>query len=149
MSYKIRFTIGDWSDDGHGKSQTYVVQANKPVEHLRELHLSSPDILGFDIGDICRNYGDSLLSPEIFEALTNHCIPNPFSKLANNIDNIDDGDLYFDTPDELVQLWIDILKHLDKELEAEIVPDNDIPNMHWSGYRDGKHLNVPGYGLFE
>ena len=36
--YKFVIPIGDWSEDGHGKHDDYVVTSNKPVEAVREAH---------------------------------------------------------------------------------------------------------------
>lgn len=139
--FKIKFTIGDWSKDGHGQSDTFIIGSNKPVEHLQKIHLKCIDELGFDIGDICRDYGESKVSSKILDILNEHKIPYAFSDY--------DGKICVEDPEDLVELWLNILMFLDKNIDAKIVSESVIPSMHWPGYKDGKHLNVPGYGLYE
>jgi hypothetical protein len=38
--YEIIFTLGDWSGDGHGISEDFIINSSKPVEYLRELYFS-------------------------------------------------------------------------------------------------------------
>lgn len=50
--YQFRLTIGDWSGDGHGKSEDFVISSNAPVEKVREAHYKIEDTTGVDIENI-------------------------------------------------------------------------------------------------
>jgi len=145
--FDINFVIGDWSHDGHNQSREFTIESNKPVEHLREVHFSCMSKFGFDIGDICSKYEDRDIT-KFKEKLESLClnIENYAEKCSN------DGDITYviNDPDKLVKLWIRILMRLDDSLTLFIVQKNELPTMHFSGFDDKKrHLNVPGYGLFE
>ena len=148
--YQIKFTLGDFSRDGHGQFDNYIVESNKPVQHLRELHFSCIDILGFDIGDICKDYGDNSLSEYIYNILVRHQI---FSEedVKNFEECFEAEDAYLiDGPNELIHIWLNILKYLDPELTTHIKTPDEIPSMHFYGYdKKKRHLNNPGYGLYD
>ena len=142
--YDIKFTLGDYSRDGHGQFDDYIVESNKPVEHLRELHFSCIETLGFDIGDMCRDYEDNQLDESIFDILREHNILDDESLylLQTNKYNIED-------PDELLGIWLSILIHLDPSLTLLVKTPDEIPSMHFYGYDEKRrHLNNPGYGLY-
>lgn len=133
--YQVKFPIGDWSDDGHGKCSWFIIKSNRDVNSLRELHFSCINTLGFDIGDICTEYGEDRISPEIIEILKE-------TKIRSDIDED-----Y--SPNEIFQLWLDILSYLDPTFNY-VIERESIPSIIFAGYDEKKrHLNNPGYGLFE
>lgn len=48
---KVRFPVGDWSDDGHGNCDYYFATTNKTTQDIREAHFKCNEIYGFDIGN--------------------------------------------------------------------------------------------------
>lgn len=141
----IKFTLGDYSNDGHGMYDDYIIESNKTVEELRELHFSCIETLGFDIGDMCRDYGDRELPRYIFDILKEEKILNDEECFV-----LETNELCIEDPDELVAIWLDILLHLDKTLTLKVKDSDEIPSMHFYGYDSKKrHLNNPGYGLYE
>ena len=143
--YDIKFTLGDYSRDGHGMSDDYIVESNKSVEHLRELHFSCINELGFDIGDMCRDYGENQLSESIFDILKENKILDDESLYL-----LEFNDFVITDPDELLGIWLSILIYLDSSLTLLVKTPDEIPSMHFYGYDEKKrHLNNPGYGLYE
>lgn len=142
--HDIKFTLGDYSRDGHGQFDDYIVESNKPVEHLRELHFSCIETLGFDIGDMCKDYEDNQLDESIFDILREHNILDDESLylLQTNEYTIED-------PDELLGIWLSVLIHLDPSLTLLVKTPDEIPSIHFYGYDEKRrHLNNPGYGLY-
>jgi len=39
--YKFSLPIGDWSDDGHGECDWFVIESNVPLEELREIYFET------------------------------------------------------------------------------------------------------------
>ena len=147
MEYKIKFPIGDWSYDGHGHCEWFIVNSNKPVEDLKEIHLKCQDILGFDIGDICTEYGDCLLSSDIASILINHnLIPDYLLKEWNIKGNIEETELYVMIED-LIVIWLNILMFLDTTLICSVIPEENIPNIAGL-FTQNRVVYTPGYGLF-
>lgn len=141
----IKFTLGDYSNDGHGMYDDYVIESNKPIEHLRELHFSCIEKLGFDIGDMCREYGERELSQHIFDILKEQKILNDEEAYQ-----LETNEFIIEDPDELVGIWLAILLHLDNTLTLRVKDSDEIPSMHFYGYDEKRrHLNNPGYGLYE
>lgn len=140
MSYQVNFEIGDWSHDGHNESETIKVFSNRPVEHLRETHFLCPSKLGFDIGDICRDCEEDVIGEDVVETL---------EEVGFDMEKYSP-----ECPDgrQLIQLWVDILMHIDPELELYLETPEErekLPSMHFYGYdKNNRHLRVPGYGLF-
>lgn len=142
--HDIKFTLGDYSRDGHGQFDDYIVESNKPVEHLRELHFSCIETLGFDIGDMCRDYEDNQLDESIFDILREHNILDDESLYLLQTNEYNIGD-----PDELLGIWLSVLIHLDPSLTLLVKTPDEIPSMHFYGYDEKRrHLNNPGYGLY-
>lgn len=137
-TYVYSFPIGDYSSDGHGQCEYYRVSSNKPLQDLREVHFRCPDVLGFDIGDICSRYEEREIDSSIVEKIQKH---------------LDIENYYYDPDtkelcsDGMIELWVDLLMVIDPELKLDILPDEE-SIVIW-GYDDkGRHLNTPGYGLF-
>lgn len=147
--YRIQFPVGDWSNDGHGKCEYYVVSSNKPVEALRELHHSCKKKFGFSIGDICKEYEANILPQKIADILYSHGVD-----LQNYADDWDwadevDGDKhYIMGPDSIIALWLKIYELLDPTVILSVVVTSEI-SIHYYGYdSQGRHVDTPGYGVF-
>lgn len=134
MDYKFRMSIGDWSDDGHGKHKDYIVLSNHPVERVREAHFRIKEVTGIDIDNLCRRYDDSSIPSEVEDKL-----------LEIGFEFECEGCTY---PDEFASLWVFLLWKADPGLELKIVNDN-IPTLHFYGFDEKRrHIGHIGYGLF-
>lgn len=137
MKNQIRFPIGDWSHDGHGQCDWFIISSNKTVEEVREIHFKCNDVLGFEIGDICSEYGENTIPSTILKILHDNQVTKLF--LSESIHS----------PETVVQLWLDILKYIDPSFEYEI-ENKKIPTIIFGGYDNKKrHLYNPGYGLYD
>lgn len=79
---KVRFPVGDWSDDGHGKCNWYTLKIpkGKTVKDLeatlKKGHKRYPDISPFTI---CGNYEEYQISEDLFsQAVDLGCPDNMF-----------------------------------------------------------------------
>lgn len=136
--YKFRMSIGDWSDDGHGMHEDFIISSNVPVKVVREAHFAMKDELGFSIEDICSEYEDSVIDSEITKTIM---------ELGYEFEDIEDGEagMY---PEEMARLWIFLLQKVDANLELKIIKD-EIPAFHFYGFDEKKrHIGQVGYGLF-
>jgi len=136
VGYLIEFPVGDWSADGHGRCDRYTVISQKPVQDIREAHFKASAILGFEIGDICREYEDNGLDDEVVAKL---------DELGYAPKNTT-FDPEFLMSDDVVDVWVFLLNAVDSTLELERVKPSKVS---FYGYDDqGRHLQVPGYGTF-
>ena len=150
--HKIKFVLGDWSDDGHGKAETYLVACTHEVEYLRELHYKLEE-LGIDPGSWASDYESNLIPEDQIDALVKAGIDVAFSEYCLYRDEGDspsqtEGSYYCENIDGLLNMWLDCLNLIDKDVHFQVVTDN-VPTMHFYGRdKQGRHLRVPGYGMF-
>lgn len=139
--YLIEFPVGDWSDDGHGKCHYYTVKSKKQVQDVREAHFRASEVLGFDLGDICKNYEERTLDQRI---------SNKLFELGYDFSTFDDrdeeGEPEWLSSNEVIDIWLYLLNHIDPSLKLEPMR---IPSINFYGYDNEKrHLETPGYGVF-
>lgn len=133
MTYTFRLPIGDWSGDGHGKCDWFVVNSNKPVEAVREAHFKGcAEVL--DLHAILSEYGESHVHlkdiPEWAHGYFNKAgAPASFSSVAS--------------------LWLEVLQRADPELILTL-EDRDNDMLPFYGFDEkNRHISYVGYGLFD
>ena len=133
-TYRYKFPVGDWSDDGHGKCNWFIVEGRKPIQEVREAHFAAKEHLGFDIGDICGGYEETCIKKEYKDRL---------ALLGLEVFEED-----YVGSNEIVALWIDILNFVDPGLKLVLVED-ELESIVFYGFdKKKRHLRVPGYGVF-
>ncbi len=138
--------LGDWSDDGHGKTDLVIIESNLDKEEIWAAYRKASKKLGFKlVEDVCADYEEGGISQDYLKTLIENGL---------NIEKVFDTDydlkeakkvLEGDDPDELVNLWTNsyteiflfIVKLGDPEFEYNIIED------------DSSRINIGGYGLFE
>ena len=155
--HKMYLVLGDWSNDGHGKTEKILVETPSTVVEVQRAYKDSCKLTGFSFhaGDsgsdytetdrdwrerskyeICCEYEDSGISDEVLVLLDKFKFP--FMRDIENCGNFLDDDLF-------VVLWMWFIRLSLPDFTYEIVKD-DIPviNGYWN-----KELNESfGYGLY-
>lgn len=71
--HTIKFEIGDWSGDGHGQHESFMVESNVPVEEVREAYFKAREKSEFKSitpEDICSDYEENTVkAPELRKLL--------------------------------------------------------------------------------
>lgn len=63
MKNQINLTVGDWSDDGHGKSDTFTIKCNLNEEEIMKIMKQQNKKYKFNfVEDFFRNYEERTLS---------------------------------------------------------------------------------------
>lgn len=147
MEYKFRMPIGDWSGDGHGKCDYYLIKSNKSVEDVREAHFLIKEKTRVDIDQVCSNYEENTLSGAVAYTL---------EKLGffESLSDVDADDSYSYYNEEytmhsygLARLWMFLLQKADESLRLEIINDN-VENLPFYGFdKQGRHIGFNGYGV--
>lgn len=157
----FRLPIGDWSDDGHGQTQDYLIKSNKTVQEIRELYFQACDKLGFSLDGSYKksdlspmaDYEDYIFKEETLNALLDFGVKID-EELVNNLREIyktdpDEWDNIVNT-EELCKIVLEFIKTQDSELILEIIPEPEAPMFQFYGYDDKKrHIGYFGYGLFD
>ncbi len=150
--YSIKFSIGDWSYDGHSKQATFTVQSNEPVEVLREIYFKACENLGvrldghekLDFDPPCSDYEDSMISEAVINRLVEKGVKIPKGIYKEEPDSYK---YYVEDTDSFLELILAVLRNEDPKLQLDIVPDND--TFHFYGFdKQKRHIGYFGYGLF-
>jgi hypothetical protein len=141
---RYRIVIGDWSDDGHGKTETFIVDmANLSAKEMQANYDANVKKFGFDPKKVCEEYQDSEFPLEYIHALVTDGL-----KLWDNQDeepfNFEDEygpDIYGP------ELMARVLCYFVAGMDWKIVLD-EMPNLFggWSPVL-GQGENY-GYGMF-
>jgi hypothetical protein len=151
---KMRLVVGDWSDDGHGKSYEKVYDVNKTVLEIQEAYKASCKLTGISFNHredftgverwwreereymVATEYGSPFLSETVIEALS---VYEGFDKHTSPYKA--DTEIK-----DFSKLWWWFVNLSIEDLEyKEVVNDIPVINGYWN-----KNLNVQfGYGLFE
>lgn len=137
--FKFRMIIGDWSGDGHEKTEEFIIDSNLPIHLVREAHYKIYDKTGINIEEICSEYEEDELSPVTVEQLRN---------MGFHFENPTGMGIEAMTPHEMMRIWLFLLQQADPSLQLEIATD-EIPNFQFFGFDPkGRHIGSIGYGLF-
>lgn len=146
--YKFKITLGDPSDDGHGKTETYIIQSNRPLEEVRKAYSLACRISGIKFhNEICADYEDHSLSKDQIEKFENigiNVIGLMFGNSEYDPDYEDSGWLEMDTYVELLLCFITLYT---SELKLIIVSD-ELEDFEFYDDKYG-YISHFGYGLFD
>jgi len=153
---KMYLVLGDWSDDGHGKSEKVLVEVNKTVEEVQNAYKDSCKLTGISFNGnedytetgrhweiankyrIAVEYEDYKLSDAVLEVLEKFKCPKEI--IENYNEEAYEGNY--------IPLWFWFIGLYLPDLDYKIIKEGDgIPCIN--GYWD-KNLNVGfGYGLYQ
>jgi len=149
MTYKFRLPIGDWSNDGHGSYEEYIIKSNKSVEEVRELYFktkvkTNASLDGSDWDKMRKNTPCS-------EYCDNSISENQIKQLGLNIK---DYEIYLNDsiaePEMFANLFVDFMLTHNKGLKLELIVTESLPMLPFFGYDERKrHIGYFGYGLFD
>ena len=146
--YKFKLPIGDWSNDGHGKADWYIIESNKPLQEVRELYFQACEKLGWtldghDKKTPCSEYEDNTFPKETLQELLDFGV-----KLdQNDIDYIFEQE-YTDGSELFLKIILEFIKTQDSELVLNII-DDDLKMFQFYGCDNkNRHIGYFGYGLF-
>lgn len=136
---KFNMAIGDWSGDGHGKNEKFLISSNVPVGFVRDAHFSIEEETGINIEKICNTYLDNTVDADTVKKLND---------LGFYFEHQEDEEMSV-APLEMAKLWIFLLEKADPNLKLEILNEN-IPDLHFYGFdNNDHHIGSVGYGLFD
>lgn len=90
---EILLVLGDWSADGHGKTENIIVNSTLNRKELEEAYKAGAEILNIDVSEeCCADYEDGSIEKEIFNKFLelNPSLPD-FDGWGCNDDDRDDG----------------------------------------------------------
>lgn len=139
---KFNITIGDWSGDGHQLREEFLIKSNvDDINVIREAYFNSSDVIGFELGELCIGYAEHTID-EWIHPLINKLISEFHDNYVVDYECLD--------PIDLIYIIISAIMKTDDSIKLEIVNRGEyIPSLQFYGIDEkGRHLEVPGYGLF-
>lgn len=137
MNHIISLVLGDWSGDGHSKTDIVNISSNLSKKEIEKAYSLGTKKIGFDlINDVCADYEDNNLSAEHWEIL------KKFGYKEDNIpgDPVDEKDDHAGIlvwSDGFVDLYLFIVKLGNDTFQGKILEEKDNPT-----------IRIGGYGLF-
>ena len=119
MNNTINLVIGDWSHDGHEKTETVTVSSNLTIKEIEKAFKIGVNKLGFDITKCCEDYEDHVLPKKANDAL----------KKAG-FKGVDEEGYFYET---FADIYLFTVKQGDDSFKYKIVTNQTI--------------NIGGYGL--
>jgi hypothetical protein len=135
---KLKLIIGDYSGDGHEKSETFYFLSNRTSSEIKEIIEKSNQLTGIDFEHLFSYYEQYELTEEQISTLEEKGID--FSKVIKySYDEFtEERDEYGFSTDDAVNLFMEYLKLSDSELIINLTND------------DYQEIDISfGYGLFE
>jgi hypothetical protein len=136
---KYKLTIGDWSGDGHEKTEIIFLETNRSSKEIDELYKKSASLTGIEFKKLFKDYEEYSLNKDVIEAFQKHGINISNCLEEYEIEEFEESPEEFGfSVDSAVKLFIEYLKLSDSELIINVVNDQT------------EELNIRfGYGLFE
>ena len=140
MRFKI--AVGDWSDDGHGKCEYFMVETDAiDIGQIRDAYFQIKDMYNLDIGSIAKEYEESTIQTKVLELIKELGYNNIYEYIDEYENEITD-------PEFIADLVVFMINKVNPTLNCSLVTD-DIPMLQFYGFDEKKrHLTVGGYGLF-
>ena len=146
----MKLPIGDWSDDGHGKCEYFLIGSNLSVEEVREAYFKACDTLGEDLSNfLCSDYEDSEVPKEKIEFLKTKGVDiSDLLEEWNYMNNF--HSISFKSTQHFAIYILKCLNKLGNKDFAWEILDNDIPMIPFYGVDDkNRSIGYFGYGLFD
>ncbi len=139
-TYRFNLTLGDWSMDGHGIDVPYSVISSVPLEQVREAHFRIKEVCGVNIEEMFEEK-DYLTFFEL-QILQDLGWKQSFAH------PLFDGKMFVEA-DDVVDLWIFLLKKADPTIQTLEVSEDNMEDIHFGGVdKKGRHIGTVGYGLW-
>jgi hypothetical protein len=143
--YKYKVVTGDWSADGHGRTESYMISCNLDSKEistcinagLKAIDAPRGQSRGAEL-PFCQKYGDNVLSYSVILKLKAQGFCEDWL-VAEGADETDEEYLY---GDDFFNIWCEILK-LGARIsfpDHQLVIEEEEPELC---------LNIGGYGLFD
>jgi hypothetical protein len=163
---KTTLVLGDWSDDGHGKTDRISITSNLDTKQIEKAYNKGAKKLGFNfVNDVANDYEDSLLPLPHLKTLIEHGLDieqafdeyelkfvkqalareTPVEEAEEEVVDEEEGDEdLLEDHEEGVHLWVDSFSYI----YLFIVGLGD-PKFVYKIVENGNEINIGGYGLFE
>lgn len=132
--YLIQMVVGDWANDGHGQTETLVIESNLSRGEIEKAYKKGVKDFGLDVSaELCCGYENGSVSREVYKRFE-MIDPDFADKYA---ENVDDGE------GEEIGIW-----HREFTAMWLMVAQCGNPDLTWKFSDAVETINIRGYGLF-
>lgn len=125
---RIKLVIGDWSRDGHEKSETFVIESNLTKKEIEKAFKKGTKLINIDFTKYCEEYEDSSIPMEVASDLF---------KLGFDMNSIDDYDQFSKTvcldPTSYMMIYLFLAQKGNPNFGYTIIDEN-LDEIHIGGY---------------
>lgn len=145
LKYKMEFSLGDPSGDGHRYCETVYIRSNYSTDDISKIYQEACEKLGFNYIKVAASeYEERTLDAKYVSILIDKgVIDKDYILIVKEEDSDyygDKGQIFFDGYDDFTELFFDIIKWAKPDFEWEYTPYDG--NILWT-------LQGAGYGLFD
>jgi len=142
----ISLVLGDPSDDGHGKTDTFVIKSNLDQKDIEAAYKKGSEKLGFNlINEVCEEYEDSLLPKDKIDILVKNGFTIDNLMSSSDYDREDAEEAFEDdessgfniNSEYFANTYLFIVKLGNKDFQYEMLKGKLNPT-----------IDIGGYGLF-
>lgn len=127
---RIKLIVGDWSKDGHEKTDIYLVESNLTSTKIKETYKINAELLNFNLLDYCNKFEDSIIPAEKLD---------PILEILglDKPEDWEDFEIPYNIyPEDWVKLYIAIVKYNRPDIILNLIEE------------DVKEIRIGGYGLY-
>lgn len=134
LPHMINLVMGDWSGDGHSKTETVTILSNLKKADVEKAYKAGVKKTKVKFSeDVARNYEDGVITTETVAALAKHGF-----KIEDYSEDEEPGDRGYGLwTDGYSLAWLFVAQVGNPNFKYEVIND-DSPN-----------INIGGYGLFD
>lgn len=135
LPFAITLLLGDPSGDGHGKSETIVINSNIDANDIKVAYKKASKELGFDlVNNVCSDYEDNFVPKDIFDILVKNGMEyDLFDYEKNQLEAADTRGVSI-SYNEYLNIYFFIVFFGNKDFEYEIT--------------NHPVIDIGGYGLY-
>lgn len=140
LPHMINLVLGDWSGDGHSKTETVTILSNLEKKDVAKAYKKGTKKVGFNLTEeVCAEYEDNNISREQVEKLAELGIPKDAYLDSYDLeqDEEDSEDGFSLWTNGFAELWLRIAQLGNPDFKYEVTT-HDSPN-----------INIGGYGMYE
>ena len=130
LPHMINLVMGDWSGDGHSKTETVTILSNIDKRALEKAYKAGAKKTGVDFeNEVAEEYEDNTISAEVVEKLAKHGF-----KIEDYSEDEDPSDgTYGLWTDGYSLAWLFVAQVGNPNFKYEVITD-DSPNINIGGY---------------
>ena len=126
--YTFQYTVGDWSNDGHGQTDVFFLKSSETAQDLNAAFKAGVKVIGHDVTSMCDGYEDNTIPEEVAQA---------FIDVGVEFDEPYEGEVWVG-PENIMDMVIATIKAGNPNITLEIVNCEDLAHT----------IGSVGYGCY-